>query len=78
MCLLLWEKYCAFLFLCNTDFCVCFNQENLRKKSPSPQSRNVTGAGVLQALGNLQLENPSSQVTPERHKTRLDLFVEVS
>ena len=55
-------------------------QENLRKKSPSPPSRNVTtGSGVLQALGNLQmLQNPSSAVAPERHKTRLDLFVEVN
>ena len=51
----------------------------MRKKSPSSPSRNVTGSGVLQALGNLQmLQNPSSAVAPERHKTRLDLFVEVN
>ena len=53
-------------------------QENLRKKSPSPSSRNVTGAGPLQTLGNLQLHNPAAAlVTPETHKTRHDLFMEV-
>ena len=58
--------------------CILCVQENLRKKSPSPSSRNVPGARPLQSLGNLQLQNPTAAiVTPDTHKTRLDLFVEV-